>query len=101
REALADAFPGLRGREVDLVIWTTTPWTLPANLAVAVHPKLESVFYDLGPQVIVVAKDLLGRLLGEIAPDQLAVKTVAAAGGEVSAGGAGGPGRAPAAAAGA
>ena len=30
--------PGLEGREVDLVIWTTTPWTLPANLAVAVAP---------------------------------------------------------------
>ena len=85
REALADAFPGLAGREVDLVIWTTTPWTLPANLAVALHPTLEYVFYDLGPRVIVVAKDLLPRVLGEIAPDQLAVKTVAAAGGEVSA----------------
>ncbi|HVP62588.1 MAG TPA: class I tRNA ligase family protein, partial [Myxococcaceae bacterium] len=85
RESMADAFPALRGQAVDLVIWTTTPWTLPANLAVAVHPGLEYVFYDLGPRVVVVAKDLLPRVLGEIAPDQLAVKTVAAAGGEVSA----------------
>src|SRR5262249_42625736 len=85
REALADAFNGLSGRPVDLVIWTTTPWTLPANLAVAVHPGLEYVFYDLGPRVIVVAKDLLPRVLGEIAPEHLAVKSVAAAGGEVSA----------------
>ncbi len=85
RETLADAFPGLGGREVDLVIWTTTPWTLPANLAIAVHPTLEYVFYDLGPRVIVVAKDLLPRVLGEIAPDQMEVKTLAAAGGEVSA----------------
>ena len=84
-EALADAFPGLSGRAVDLVIWTTTPWTLPANLAVAVHPGLEYVFYDLGPRVIVVAKDLLSRVLGEIAPDHLAVKSLAAAGGEVAA----------------
>ncbi len=85
RETLAAAFPGLGGRPVDLVVWTTTPWTLPANLAIAVHPTLEYVFYDLGTRVIVVAKDLLPRVLGEIAPDQLAVKTVAAAGGEVSA----------------
>ena len=85
RETLADAFPGLGGRPVDLVVWTTTPWTLPANLAVAVHPTLEYVFYDLGPRAIVVAKDLLPRVLGEIAPDQLAVRTVAAAGAEVSA----------------
>ncbi|HZX40528.1 MAG TPA: isoleucine--tRNA ligase [Myxococcaceae bacterium] len=85
RESLADAFPALQGKAVDLVVWTTTPWTLPANLAVAVHPGLEYVFYDLGPRVIVVAKDLLPRILGEVAPEQLAVKTLAAAGGEVSA----------------
>jgi isoleucyl-tRNA synthetase len=34
--ALAD---GLLGSQVSMVIWTTTPWTLPANVAVAVHPK--------------------------------------------------------------
>ncbi|MGZ6076733.1 MAG: isoleucine--tRNA ligase [Myxococcaceae bacterium] len=84
-ESLAEAFPALHGKAVDLAVWTTTPWTLPANLAVAVHPGLEYVFYDLGPRVVVVAKDLLSRVLGEIAPDQLAVKTLAAAGGEVSA----------------
>ena len=28
-------------QNVSLVIWTTTPWTLPANLAIAVHPDLE------------------------------------------------------------
>ena len=49
REPLSEAFPALRGREVDLVVWTTTPWTLPANLAVAAHPTLEYVFYDRGP----------------------------------------------------
>ncbi len=85
RESLAEAFPALRGKAVDLVIWTTTPWTLPANLAIAVHPALEYVFYDLGSRVVVVAKDLLSRVLGETAPDQLAVRTLAAAGGEVSA----------------
>jgi len=85
RESLSEAFAALQGRPVDLVIWTTTPWTLPANLAIAVHPGLEYVFYDLGARVVVVAKDLLPRVLGEIAPDQLAVKTVAAGGGGVSA----------------
>ena len=29
--------------KISLVIWTTTPWTLPANLAIAVHPDLEYV----------------------------------------------------------
>src|SRR5262249_13720581 len=85
RETLADAFPGLGGREVDLVVWTTTPWTLPANLAVAVHPELEYVFYDLGPRVIVVAKDLLRGVWGGIARDRLGVKGGAGGGGEVAA----------------
>jgi isoleucyl-tRNA synthetase len=85
REAMASVFPFLRGKPVDLTIWTTTPWTLPANLAVAVHPELEYVFYDLGPRVVVVAKDLLPRLLSEIAPEHMAVRTLKAQGAEVSA----------------
>ncbi|MDA8340016.1 MAG: isoleucine--tRNA ligase [Nitrospiraceae bacterium] len=32
--------PQLSGKKVYIVIWTTTPWTLPANLALAVHPEL-------------------------------------------------------------
>ena len=64
-------FAALKGREVDYAIWTTTPWTLPANLAIAVHPKLEYVFYDLGPRVVVVARELLATVLAAIAPDQL------------------------------
>ncbi len=85
REALESAFPFLRGHPVDLAIWTTTPWTLPANLAIAVHPDLEYVFYDLGPRVVVVAKDLLAKLLGEIAPEHLEVRTLKAQGAELSA----------------
>jgi len=33
--------PKLKGKRVSIVIWTTTPWTLPANLAVALHPDLK------------------------------------------------------------
>ena len=40
------------------VIWTTTPWTIPANLAVAVHPRLEYAFVECGDRVFIVAKDL-------------------------------------------
>ncbi len=66
----------LRGRKARLVIWTTTPWTLPANLAVAAHPDLSYVAYDLRGQVVVVAKDLLSSFLAEVAPRELAVKGV-------------------------
>ena len=43
------------------VIWTTTPWTIPANLAVAVHPRLEYVFVESGDRVYIVAKELAER----------------------------------------
>ena len=35
--------PALAGRKVFVLIWTTTPWTLPANLGIAVHPDFEYV----------------------------------------------------------
>ena len=42
------------------VIWTTTPWTLPANEAIAVHPKLDYVLADFGEYgLIVLAEGLL------------------------------------------
>lgn len=42
-----------------LVIWTTTPWTLVANVAVAVHPELSYVSIKVGEEVYFLAKDLL------------------------------------------
>jgi isoleucyl-tRNA synthetase len=49
----------LRGRDVAVVIWTTTPWTLPANLAVALHPDLEYVAVDVAGEALIVAEALL------------------------------------------
>lgn len=66
----------LKGKTVSFVIWTTTPWTLPANLAISAHPEFEYVFYELGNRVLCVAKDLLPRFLAEVAPDELTVKDV-------------------------
>ena len=36
---LSAVAPALKGREVYVIIWTTTPWTLPASMAVAFHPR--------------------------------------------------------------
>ncbi|MEW6386024.1 MAG: isoleucine--tRNA ligase [Thermodesulfobacteriota bacterium] len=55
--------PELGGRPVSLVIWTTTPWTLPANLAIAVHPDLDYVALQVGEELLVVAADLAAGLL--------------------------------------
>jgi isoleucyl-tRNA synthetase len=43
RDGLGAAVPALAGQPAALVIWTTTPWTLPANLAVVANPELEYV----------------------------------------------------------
>jgi isoleucyl-tRNA synthetase len=45
----ADIDPRLAGREVYTIIWTTTPWTLPASLAVAFHPDFEYVALESNP----------------------------------------------------
>jgi len=53
---------GGHGR-ISVVIWTTTPWTLPANQAVAVHPELEYVLIQYHDERLVIAKDLLESAL--------------------------------------
>jgi len=57
---LSKSYPVLAGKEVSIVIWTTTPWTLPANLAIALHPDFEYVAVETGNnQVMILAKGLL------------------------------------------
>jgi isoleucyl-tRNA synthetase len=51
--------PALAGRKVFALIWTTTPWTLPANLGIAVHPDFDYVAVESGDEVYVVAAELL------------------------------------------
>ncbi len=70
--------PKLAGRKARIVIWTTTPWTLPANLAVAAHADFTYVAYDLGGVVTLVAKDLLASFLAACAPGELVAKDVPA-----------------------
>lgn len=46
-----------------LMIWTTTPWTLPANLAVAVHECYEYGLYQAGDKKVALACELAGKVL--------------------------------------
>ena len=46
-----------------VVIWTTTPWTIPANLAIAVNPEVNYVVADLGAERILVAEPLLPAVI--------------------------------------
>jgi isoleucyl-tRNA synthetase len=51
--------PALAGRNVYGLIWTTTPWTIPANVGIAYHPKFEYVAVEVGDAVYIVALELL------------------------------------------
>src|SRR6266699_3282103 len=55
---LVSPLPAAAGAPASLVIWTTTPWTLPANLAIAVHPMEEYVALRAGNDVLIVAAKL-------------------------------------------
>src|SRR5271155_3514846 len=48
----------LAGKQVSTIIWTTTPWTLPASMAVAFHPDEEYVALESGGEVYIVASKL-------------------------------------------
>jgi isoleucyl-tRNA synthetase len=50
--------PALKGKQVSTIIWTTTPWTLPASMAVAFHPDFDYVALAAGDQVYIVAAEL-------------------------------------------
>jgi isoleucyl-tRNA synthetase len=50
--------PALAGKKVSTIIWTTTPWTLPASMAVAFHPDLEYVALEHKGEFYIVAEAL-------------------------------------------
>ena len=54
---------GLKG--VKLLAWTTTPWTLPANLTLAINKELEYKIYSVGDEKLIVASELAKKALGE------------------------------------
>lgn len=59
-EALQTALGKLPGEgEVSVVIWTTTPWTLPANQAVSVNPEVDYVLLQAGGERLILAEALV------------------------------------------
>ena len=65
------SFKVLDGKDVipndaEFVIWTTTPWTLPANLAIAVSPDAEYTIVKVDNRKLIVARDLVDHLAEEL-----------------------------------
>jgi isoleucyl-tRNA synthetase len=56
----ADPLPG--SGDVSVVIWTTTPWTLPANQAVSVNPEVDYVLVQVGGERLLLAESLLAAV---------------------------------------
>jgi isoleucyl-tRNA synthetase len=56
---LPPSLKGHAGRPVDILIWTTTPWTIPANLAIAVHAKFDYALFEMHGMLYIAASALL------------------------------------------
>jgi len=63
---LSDRVPALAGRNVSVLIWTTTPWTIPSNLAIAFHPEYDYGAYDVNGTTVIVAEGLASRVAEQI-----------------------------------
>ena len=78
---MLDKLAGEEHERVYLLVWTTTPWTLPSNVALAVHPAVKYVLVKQGRERLVLAEALLGKALEgpyevvrEVAPAELVGK---------------------------
>ncbi|MFL6451047.1 MAG: isoleucine--tRNA ligase [Bryobacteraceae bacterium] len=63
----------LSGRQVHCLIWTTTPWTIPANLAISFNPKFEYLVVDTPEGLVIVAEGLLDQVSEALGWDKTVV----------------------------
>jgi isoleucyl-tRNA synthetase len=63
---LVSRAPGLAGRRVSALIWTTTPWTIPSNLALAFHPDFTYGAYDVDGSLVFVAESLASQVAAKV-----------------------------------
>jgi isoleucyl-tRNA synthetase len=61
-DEMARRIPELKGRDVSVLIWTTTPWTIPSNLAIAFHPEFDYAAYEVGSRAVIVAEALAPKV---------------------------------------
>ena len=75
-KALAEAFStDVSEKNAAIVIWTTTPWTLPASLAVSIHPELNYVLLEGDSEYLVLAEALYEDCLSRYGLDYKVVAT--------------------------
>jgi isoleucyl-tRNA synthetase len=57
-------FAGYPDKPISMLIWTTTPWTLPANLAIAIHPDFTYAVIETDKEIYIALKDLVEDIMG-------------------------------------
>ena len=63
-------------KDLFAVIWTTTPWTIPSNLAICLHPRLEYTFFEKGNDIYIAAQELLGSFLEGVGWEESEIKVL-------------------------
>ena len=66
----------LGGKDIYAVIWTTTPWTIPSNVAISMHPRFEYTLFEYKGDVYVAAQDLLGAFLSDAGWEEADIKVI-------------------------
>lgn len=67
---------GTKGKDIYAVIWTTTPWTIPSNMAISMHPRFEYTFFEYNGDVYVAAQELLGSFLKDVEWEESDIKVL-------------------------
>ena len=65
-----------QGKDVYAIIWTTTPWTIPSNVAISMHPKFEYSFFEYKNDIYIAATDLLGAFLADTGIEESEIKVI-------------------------
>lgn len=63
-------------KDVYAIIWTTTPWTIPSNMAISMHPRFEYTFFEYRNDVYVAAQELLASFLKDVEWDEADIKVL-------------------------
>ena len=69
-------------KDVYAIIWTTTPWTIPSNMAISMHPRFEYTFFEYKNDVYVVAQELLGSFLSDVEWEESDIKVIGSCSGQ-------------------
>jgi isoleucyl-tRNA synthetase len=73
RSQSQERFPELIGKPVFVLIWTTTPWTLPANLAISLHPDFAYVAVAVRDEIWILAEGLVEAVMPAVGGGEYAI----------------------------